>query len=54
MVPMEQIQLGAEGERARIKLTREQVEALPRYDRDRLVDLGPERGWGEGLRLFRD
>jgi acetyl esterase/lipase len=54
VVPMEQIQLGAEGERARLNLTREQLEALPRYDRDRVADLGRERGWGEGLRLFRD
>jgi hypothetical protein len=51
---MEQVQLGAKGERARLNLFREQIEGLPRYDRDRVADLGRERGWGDGLRLLRD
>jgi acetyl esterase/lipase len=54
VVPMEQIEISAEGERARLNLTREQLEALPRYDRERIGDLGRERGWGEGLRILRD
>ena len=53
MVPMEQILLGAPGERARLELTREQLEALPRYDRNRLADYGRENNWGDGLRWYR-
>jgi hypothetical protein len=54
LVPIERIQPGqGAGERARLAMTREELEALPRYDRDRLGEYGRERGWGEGLRLFR-
>jgi hypothetical protein len=54
LVQMEQIQLGAGmNDRARISLTREQIEALPRYDRDRLGDYGRQHGWGDGLRWYR-
>ncbi len=52
IVPMEGIQFGADG-RGRLGLTREQLEALPRYERDRLNDLGRQQGLGEELRLFR-
>ena len=34
-------------------MTRERLEQLPRYDRDRLADYGGENGWGEGVRWFR-
>jgi hypothetical protein len=54
VVPMVQIQFSVQGKRARLNLTREQLEALPRYDRERIGDLGRERDWGEGLRLFRN
>ncbi len=53
LVPIERIQLGQGNERARLNMTREELEALPRYDRGRVADYGRERGWGEGLRLFR-
>jgi sporulation protein YlmC with PRC-barrel domain len=52
-VPIERIQLGQGNERARLEMTREELEALPRYDRDRVAEYGRERGWGENLRLFR-
>ena len=53
VLPIEQVQLPAtEGERARVRLTREQLEALPRYERGRLADYGREHGWGE-VRLAR-
>jgi len=54
VVPVEQIRFGAEGGRAQMTLTREQLEALPRYERGRLPDIARERGWGEGLRLMRE
>jgi hypothetical protein len=54
VVPIEQIRFGtAAGERARLELTREQLEALPAYDRNRLTEYGTRYGWGEGIRLFR-
>ena len=53
MVPIERIRLGQGNERAQLAMTREELEALPRYDRDRVADYGRERGWGEGLRLYR-
>ncbi|WP_372619822.1 PRC-barrel domain-containing protein [Falsiroseomonas sp.] len=54
MVPIERIRLGAAGnDRALLEMTREELEALPRYDRERVADYGRERGWGEGLRLYR-
>ena len=46
-VPIDQLHLGAPGERVRIDLIREQLEALPRYDRKRLADYGRKQGWGD-------
>jgi sporulation protein YlmC with PRC-barrel domain len=54
MVPIERIRLGqGEADHAQLTMTREELEALPRYDRDRIAEYGRERGWGEGLRLYR-
>lgn len=54
LVPVERIRFGASQDgRARIDMTREQLERLPRFDRDRLADYGREHGWGEGVRWFR-
>lgn len=54
VVPMDQIQMGAgSNDRARLNLTREQLEALPRYDRNALNDYGTRYGWGDGVRAFR-
>ena len=54
VVPISQIQFGAgNNDRARLEMTREQLEQLPRYERDRLAEYGTRYGWGEGLRLFR-
>jgi PRC-barrel domain len=54
LVPIERIRFGAsQDDRARITLTREELEKLPRYDRDRLADYGREHGWGEGVRWYR-
>jgi len=54
LVPIERIQFGtSQDDRARITMIREQLEQLPRYDRDRLADYGREHGWGEGVRWYR-
>lgn len=54
VVPINRIQFGAgNNDRARLEMTREQLEQLPRYERDRLAEYGTRYGWGEGLRLFR-
>lgn len=53
VVPIEQLRFGAEGERVRMDLTREQLERLPRYDSGRVTEYGREQGWGEGVRLHR-
>jgi hypothetical protein len=54
LVPVDRIQLGAAAnDRARIGMTREELERLPRFDRDRLAEYGREHGWGEGLRWHR-
>lgn len=53
-VPIDRIQFGAAGnERARLTMTREELERLPKYDRNNLAEYGTRYGWGEGLRLFR-
>ena len=53
-VPIERIQLGSgNNERARLNMTKEELERLPKYDRDNLAEYGTRYGWGEGLRLFR-
>ena len=53
VVPIDQIRFGAPGERARMDLTREQLEALPRYEPNRVETYGRDQGWGEGVRLYR-
>ncbi|MBU8536610.1 PRC-barrel domain-containing protein [Falsiroseomonas tokyonensis] len=51
MVPMERIELGSQP--ARLNMTREELEALPRYDEANIAAYGRERGWGEGIRMAR-
>jgi len=34
-------------------LTREQLERLERFDRNRLADYGRDQGWGDNIRLYR-
>jgi sporulation protein YlmC with PRC-barrel domain len=54
LVPMDQIQLGSgNDDQARTSLTREQLEKMPRFDRNRLSEYGRENNWGEGTRWFR-
>jgi hypothetical protein len=53
VVPIEQLRFGAPGERVRMDLTREQLERLPRFERNRLADYGRDQGWGDGVRLYR-
>jgi hypothetical protein len=54
MVPIEEIELGAgPQDRARLNMTREELEALPRYDRNNINEYASSQGWGEGVRLFR-
>ena len=54
LVPIERIRLGGnQNERAQLTMTREELEALPRYDRTKVIDYGRERGWGDGLRMYR-
>ena len=53
IIPMEGIQFGADG-RGHLGMTREQLEALPRYERDKLNDLGRQQGLGDNLQLLRN
>lgn len=54
LVPIERIRLGTnQNEKAQLTMTREELEALPRYDRSKIADYGREHGWGEGVRLHR-
>lgn len=53
VVPIEQIQFGEPNERARLGMTREQLEQLGTYDQNNLAQYGTRHGWGEGVRLFR-
>jgi sporulation protein YlmC with PRC-barrel domain len=53
MVPIERIQLGGQNGRATLDMTREELEALPRYDRNSVAGYASERGWGDGARLYR-
>ena len=55
-VPVDRIQLGAAtggNDRARLNMTKEELEKLPRYDSSRASDYGREQGWGTGIRLYR-
>ena len=54
VVPIDRIQLGQNpNERARLNMSRQELEALPRYDRDRMAEYASEHGWGDNVRLFR-
>ncbi|WP_458095154.1 alpha/beta hydrolase fold domain-containing protein [Roseomonas sp. WA12] len=53
IIAMEQIQFGADG-RGRLRITRDQLEALPRFERDKLNDLGQQQRLGENLQLLRN
>ena len=53
VVPIEQIQFGGPNERARLNMTREQLEQLGSFDRNNLGQYGTRYGWGDGLRLYR-
>lgn len=53
VVSMEAIRFEADG-RGHLGMTREQLDALPRYDRGQLNELGRQQGLGEDLRLLRD
>lgn len=53
LVPIERIRLGQGNDPARLEMTRDELEALPRYDRDNVGAYGRDRGWGTGLRLWR-
>jgi len=53
VVPMDQIRFGADG-RGHLGLTRDQLEALPRFERDRLAEIGRQQGLGDGLQLLRN
>ena len=55
-VPIDRIQLGAAAggnDRARLNMTKEELENLPRYDSDNASDYGRKQGWGNGTRLYR-
>lgn len=52
-VPVENLQFGAEGERVQLNMTREQLEQLPRYDRNQVDRYAREHNWGEGVRTYR-
>jgi len=53
LVPIDRIEPAQGNDRARLTMTRQELEALPRYDRDRIADYGREHGWGNDVRLFR-
>ncbi|RYI02519.1 MAG: PRC-barrel domain containing protein [Acetobacteraceae bacterium] len=53
IIPMESIQFAADG-KGHLALTREQLEALPRYERDKLADQGRQQGLGDSLQLLRN
>lgn len=47
-VPIDRIQLGASGnERARINMTKEELERLPRYEKGNAASYGRDQGWGD-------
>jgi len=53
VVPIENIRLGAtDSDRARLTMTREQLEQLPTYDSDKLAEVQTRFGW-TGLRTVR-
>lgn len=52
VVPIENVRLGVENDKARLTLTREQLEQLPAYDKDKLAEYQTRWGW-QGLRTVR-
>lgn len=52
VVPIGRIEPAANGG-ARLGMTRQELEALPRFERALLADFAREQGWGEGVRLAR-
>ena len=55
-VPVDRIQLGAtnsSNDRARLNMTKDELEKLPRYDSSHASDYGREQGWGNSIRLYR-
>jgi len=53
VVPIDNIRLGAtDSDRARLTMTREQLEQLPAFDRDKLAEVQTRYGW-TGLRTVR-
>ncbi len=55
LVPIERVIIGTAGTNARprLEMTRQELEALPRYDRDRVESYARDYGWGGGARLVR-
>jgi hypothetical protein len=54
VAPLERVQVGEGDNRARLGMTCEQLDALPRFGRGRLDETGREQGRGDGLRLGRN
>lgn len=55
-VPIDRIQLGAAAggnDRARLNMTKEELEKLPRYESSHASDYGRDQGWGNGIRQYR-
>jgi sporulation protein YlmC with PRC-barrel domain len=53
VVPMERLQFGAADDRVRMEVTREELEAMPRFEADRLADHGRDGGWAQHVRAYR-
>ncbi|MGK7870744.1 PRC-barrel domain-containing protein [Falsiroseomonas sp. E2-1-a20] len=53
VVPIEQLAFGGPSERVRMELTRAQLEALPRYETERIQEYGRMGGWADGVRAYR-
>jgi hypothetical protein len=53
VVPLERLRFSAADDRARMDLTREELEALPRYEANRLAEHARDGGWPDGVRTYR-
>jgi hypothetical protein len=53
VVPIEQLAFGGPNDRVRMDLSRAQLEALPRYEPDRIQEYGRNSGWADGVRAYR-
>ena len=54
IVPIDSIRpIPGESSQARLRLTREQLESLPSFDRDRLGGIARRQGWGDSWQLLR-